>query len=492
VTGSRDVWRALPRRALSSVITRLRPIASKLLPSEVRHRLAPLVHQIEARSSAALAAEFEARAEPLGPCPPLLHPDQFEGGPVVLVNNALAWGGVERQVVNTLRGLDPKLDRDVGLLCLRLGFGSDYDFYRPALDDFRGFVRNVLPHEEAAAILTNVASAPAIARARSVVAFMPADVREEIERFMAEFVTLKPAVVHVWQDSASISAGYAARLVGVPRIIISSRNVNPTNFAYFRPYMEHGYRELAACRDIVMINNSQAGADDYERWLGIGPGRFMVVRNGIDPVDFQRPDPQAVAALRRQLGLAEDATIVGSVFRFYDEKRPLLWLAAAALIARRKPQCHFVLFGTGPLADEMRSAASEHGFADRLHLPGTIAETAVGMSLFDVLVLTSSFEGTPNVLLEASLLGIPVVGTDAGGTREAIDHGRTGFVVDHPDAAEIAERVLDILDAPDCWRAVGEDGPAFVDERFGLERMLQETLAIYALPAREEKSDVQP
>src|SRR5690606_21380674 len=116
-----------------------------------------------------------------------------------------------------------------------------------------------------------------VAEARSTFAWMPADVRTEIEQFLAEFAVIKPEVVHVWQDAASISAGYAAKLVGVPKIVISSRNVNPTNFAYFRPFMEYGYRELAACQDIVMINNSRAGADDYSRWLGLNLDRIKVV-----------------------------------------------------------------------------------------------------------------------------------------------------------------------------------------------------------------------
>src|SRR5262249_16369307 len=108
-----------------------------------------------------------------------------------------------------------------------------------------------------------------------------------------------------------------------------------------------------------------------------------------------------------------------------------------------------------------------------------IDDPARGISLFDVFLLTSQFEGTPNVVIEASLLGVPVVATDAGGTREAVCEGTTGFLVQQPGPTAVAERVLAIPDDP-AWPArARRQGPAFIESRFGLERMLDETLALY-------------
>lgn len=466
-------WRRGTRPHLPA---RLYPVARWLIPRYVRrHILAVGTRAVEA------FRRVGTGSVPLVQCRPLFLPKVFRGGPIVLVNNALAWGGVERQVVNTLRGLERAVDRDIGLLCLRLGGGADYDFYLPALKGFRGFVRNVISHDEALDQLTRCLGAERLKRARATFSWMPADVQQEIVRFLADFAVVRPEVVHIWQDAASISAGYAAKLLGVPRILISSRNVNPTHFAYHRPYMRNAYRELAACPDVIMINNSRAGADDYSRWLGIDPSRFSVVRNGIDPKEFSRPSTIVTERFRKQLELPRGVPVVGSIFRFYEEKRPLLWIEAAGKVARRRPDCHFVIFGTGPMAEEMRQAAERLGFVDRLHLPGTIRETSVGLSLFDVFVLTSKFEGTPNVVLEASVLGVPVVVTDAGGTKEAVSVGRTGIVVNYPDATLIAEAILSILDNSEQWENVVATGPAFIEGRFGLERMIEETLALYEL-----------
>ena len=101
--------------------------------------------------------------------------------------------------------------------------------------------------------------------------------------------------------------------------------------------------------------------------------------------------------LRDRLGIPAGAPVVGTVIRFSPVKQPLLWIEAAALVSRARPDCHFVIFGTGPMRDDVIAVAKRQGFADRLHCPGTTENPALGLSLFDVFLLTSQVEGTPNV-----------------------------------------------------------------------------------------------
>lgn len=467
---------------MPGVIAVLRSIARRTLPDSVRWPLAQAYFRMETTIKGPLERRFNNRPYSLCEAVPVLDATAFTDGPIVMVNNALAAGGVERQIVSTLGALDKRLTRGLGLLCLRLGNSSEMDFFKPAVANFSGFVRNAMLPAQANRVLADQMSRPTSKRMGRGIKWMPTDVQEEIRRFAAEFLILKPAVVHAWQDSVGVPATYAARMVGVPRIIISTRNVRPTNFAWYRPYMYYAYREIARCPEIMMINNSEAGATDYSRWLAIAADRFIVKRNGIETANIRTPDPQAVAALRAQLGIPAGAPVVGSIYRFHEEKRPLLWIEAASEIAKYRPDCHFVIFGNGPMLPRVSVLAEQHGIADRLHCPGTIADAPVGLSLFDVFLLTSQFEGTPNVVLEASILGIPVVATEAGGTREAIEQGVTGYLVEGADPSEIASRVVQILGEPH-WRArVASEGPAFVERRFGLTRMVDETMALYKLP----------
>jgi glycosyltransferase involved in cell wall biosynthesis len=411
----------------------------------------------------------------LGGAPALLGPGAFSGGPILLANNALAWGGAERQVVNTLMGLKARGSRSLGLLCLKLGEGADYDFYASALSGI-GIVRNMALLDPAKELLRSSFSSPQLAPIENVLAPLPGDVRERIWRLLGDFIALRPCVVHAWQDAMSVEAGYAAKLAGVPRIIVSSRNMAPVHFAYHRPYMRDGYLALANCPDVIMLNNSNAGAQDYADWLGIAPERLQIVRNGIDLTALANT-PGDVRAL---LGIGADAPLIGSIFRFYSEKRPLLWMETAAKVAAVRKDAHFVIFGVGPLMKEARAFAEREGFGARFHTPGALADAAHMLHGLDVFLLTSEFEGTPNVVLEASASGVPVVATDAGGTAEAIEAGITGFVA-APEVAKLAEKVLAILSDGDFRRRCAAAGPLFVEQRFGLARMIDETLQVYGL-----------
>ena len=449
----------------------------------IKGRLAPFARRMEPRFVKLTEAQFASRPIALVDCPPVFARGEFASGPVVLANTALGPGGVERQIVNTLRGLEQK-GVAAGLLCARLHEDAEYDFFLPELAGYPGFVRNMMPLGAARATLASTVPSDALARMKSAVSWLPYNVQDDVFRYAAEFVRLKPSVVHAWQDATNISAAYAAWLIGVPRILVSCRNVAPTNFAYYRPYMFYGYREIASCASITMINNSGAGAQDYARWLELPPGRFVVKRNGIDTGAIRHPGAEEAASLRERFGISTGAKIVGAIFRFYPEKRPLLWVETAARIARHDRNCHFIIFGDGPLLGAARAEAKRLGFGDRLHCPGNMDDVALGLSILDVFLLTSQFEGTPNVILEASLLGVPVVATEAGGIREAIAENVTGHVCAQAEPEDLARHVIAFLDT-NATERIKRDGPVFVERNFGLARMLDETLALYrAVPAR--------
>ncbi|MGY8635717.1 glycosyltransferase, partial [Bradyrhizobium sp. 14AA] len=468
----------LARTVVYSTASAVLPRARTVLPRSIKVRLSKHALAMESALARRDKRSFESRHGPLSDFQPAFLQSTFKDGPIVLCNNALAWGGVERQVVNTLRGLAGRHGHAPHLLCVRLGYSSDYDFYKSTLADFRGEIRNVIDLKRSRDHLARMCSGLE-RRIREATAWLPVDVQDEILMFAGDFAQLKPSVVHVWQDALSISAGFAARMVGVPRIIVSSRNMAAKRFAYHRPYMADGYRELARCPDIVMLNNSEAGARDYAQWLGLPVDRYRIIRNGIDAAEISLPPEEAVREFKSNIGLAEGRPVIGSIFRFYPEKRPLLWIETAGRIAVQRPDCQFVVFGTGPMKSEVFAYAQENGFADRLYMPGTVANAALGLAVMDLFLLTSEFEGTPNVVLEASLVGVPVVAADAGGTRETIDEGVTGFVASSDGPDDLAAKAMRAL-TDRAWRCrVRDTGPRFVLERFGVERMLIETLDLY-------------
>ena len=457
----------------------LRGVARRLLPLTVKSYLLSVVNWAESSYERPSIVPTKTLAE----CVPILDGEQFGTRRAILVNNALAWGGVERQIMTLLRGLEAR-KYPCDLLCLRLGESADHDFYLPRLNSFRGFVRNACSLADAKKTLSKL-SPEQLERIDEAVNWMPKDVQDEILRFLAEFLELRPRAVHAWQDSASLAVGYAARIAGVPVIVVSSRNLNPTNFAYHRPHMAAAYRQLAGCVNIQMVNNSEAGAADYAKWLGIPAERFALHRNGVDPAFFSPAESEKVRALRARIGIPDGAQVVGSIFRLYPEKDPFLWVEAASRVASQRPDVHFVVFGVGPLKSSVESYADKIGIGGRLHLPGSIQEPAIAYGLFDLFLLSSRSEGTPNVIIEASMLGVPVITVPAGGAAEAVEDGKTGFVVQERDPVKIAEKVLAVLDDP-IWAANAiSRGPHFIQDRFGLERMVNEAIRYYQFEVME-------
>lgn len=394
----------------------------------------------------------------------------------LLVNAGLAAGGAERQIVNTLIGLsDSRQCESVALLAEYIDHAPHLDFFLHELEDHNIEVAQV---QHAVSLADDGLSSlpPYIAE---VMAGLPGGILEEILNLVEEFRIRRPSVVHAWQDSTSIKAGIAAVVAGVPRIVLASRNVTPMNFSYHQDFMRPAYRALASIDSVVLLNNSVAGAVDYTTWLGLPRERFVVVRNGVDLSYLKRADESIVREYRQKLGIPADAKVVGSVFRFWAEKRPILWLQSAAMLAEKNPNLHFLIVGEGPLRNEMEAFIRSNKLSGKVHLPGACPDVTIPLSSMDLFVLTSEFEGTPNVVLEAQWLGLPVVVTDAGGAKESFDHGVSGVLATQPSAHEISRLANLFLNDNELVKRAGLAGPKFVERVFGVERMVKETLDLY-------------
>jgi glycosyltransferase involved in cell wall biosynthesis len=388
---------------------------------------------------------------------------------VLLVNAGLAAGGAERQIVNTLLGLPRQELESVSFLGEYLDDSPDRAFMLPALSG-SGVVPAQLARRDRGYFKEIDKSVT------ELLELLPPDLAQETADLVGEFRARRPEVVHAWQDATSIKCGLAGIIAGVPRIVLSSRNVNPSNFAYHRSFMRPAYRALADRREIVMSNNSAAGAADFCDWLDLPRERYRVVRNGV-AFDCLRRDAASGHALRRREGIPIDARVVGSIFRFWPEKRPLLWLQSALRLLDTHPGLHFLIAGDGPLRKQMTELIDASRHAGAFHLIPPTLEIGPVLSALDVFLLTSRFEGTPNVILEAQWLGLPVVALDAGGVAEAV--APSGIVCADESPQTVASDLRRVLDDPAWPQRAREEGPRFVSERFGLERMIAETMALY-------------
>lgn len=293
----------------------------------------------------------------------------------------------------------------------------------------------------------------------------------------------RPDVLHCWLDEPNLIGAVAGLAAGVPRLLISTRNLHPGHFPYLhRPWFRDCYRALAGSRRVTWVANSRAGAESYAAWLGLPPERFRVVENGFDAAAL-RPCPAGErGARRRAAGLDPEAWLLVGVFRLSPEKRPGDFLAVVDGLARRVPRLQVVQVGVGTDEAWTRAEIARRGLGDRVRLLGRRQDARELMALADATLLCSAQEGCPNVALESQALGVPVVLTAAGGSAETVDEGRTGFVCPVGAVEALTERLLGLASDPERCAALGRAGPGWVAARFGLERMVAGHEALYDAP----------
>ncbi|HEX8363227.1 MAG TPA: glycosyltransferase [Longimicrobium sp.] len=259
----------------------------------------------------------------------------------------------------------------------------------------------------------------------------------------------RPDVVQAWMYHANLIGGFAARLAGAPPTIWNIRTCNLAAGG------EKASTRMAArlsgrlARPLArrIVTNAHAARDVHVEY-GYPADLFQVIPNGFETTRF-RPDPEARAAVRRELGVPDTAPLVGLLARRHPVKDHPGFLEAAARIRQALPDAHFLLAGQGVTLDdeELREAVERGGLTGRAHLLGHRTDTPRLLASMDVYVSASWYgEAFPNVLGEAMACGVPCVATDLGDSALIIaGHGR---LVEPRDPAAMAGACLEILRMP--------------------------------------------
>jgi glycosyltransferase involved in cell wall biosynthesis len=204
--------------------------------------------------------------------------------------------------------------------------------------------------------------------------------------------------------------------------------------------------------------------------------KLRVIPNGIDVSRFG-PDPAARAAVRRELGIPDDAWVVGTVGRLAAEKNQVLLVrAAVGLLGERT---RLLIVGDGPEASAIGRASVDAGLAPWVHLAGAQADVPRFLAAFDLFALTSVSEGLPLVILEAMATGLPVVASAVGGIPDVVEEGVTGMLVPSGDAEALRGR-LTVLSGDRARAArLGASAREVARRRYSLDTMAESYMALY-------------
>lgn len=288
--------------------------------------------------------------------------------------------------------------------------------------------------------------------------------------------TYQPDIVHTHLAQAGFAGRIAAILAGVP-IIVHTFHTH-TYYDYFGPLLTRLFallERLTAWRTDALITLTQTLRRELAEVYHIArKSRMTVLPLGLDLSPFTRT-PRHQGLFRQQWGIAPDVPLIGIVGRLNPVKNHDLFLRAAARVRQHRPDCHFVIVGDGEIRAEVEAQVRALGLQSAVTLTGWLPDLTGLYSDLDLLVNSSTTEGTPTPIMEALTAGCPVVATAVGGVPDMLNHGQLGMLVFADDSDELADAVLLALDNPqDTTRA-----RQVMLDRYGIDRLITDLDSLY-------------
>ncbi|MEW4452983.1 sugar transferase [Bremerella sp. JC817] len=286
-------------------------------------------------------------------------------------------------------------------------------------------------------------------------------------------------IVHTHTSKGGIVGRWAAWKAGVPFVLHTVHG-----FAFHEEssppklWIYSNAERMAArwCHRIVTVSEYHR---DWARELKIGQSHQVVaIPNGVSTKCAEaKRTPEEV---REELGVCQDTVLMLAPGRLAPQKG-LKYLVEAAqkLEGRASLPYLFLLAGDGPLKEELEQQAESLGVADKFRFLGFRDDVGDLLAACDVVVLPSLWEGLSLALLEAMMVGKPVISTEIGSNREVCAKGDAVRLVPPKDSTALADAIADLIDSPEQRFDLAQTGQQIAIDHYGEERMMNQYLELY-------------
>ena len=291
---------------------------------------------------------------------------------------------------------------------------------------------------------------------------------------------VKPAIVHTHSSKAGILGRWAAWCARVPVVV---HTVHGFGITPAQPqWMQRLFILLERMTGWITahwITVADVDARKGREW-GLFDRNVSTIRPGIDPSPFRRPlSPDMRRDLRKEFGIGAGEYLIGTVACLKPQKAPEDVIAVARVVCARMPAARFVLIGDGELRQPIEALIEQCGLQDKVRLAGWRRDIPRAMGCFDVLLLTSRWEGLPRVMLEAASAGVPIVATRVGGVEEAVVRQDRVRLCETGDIAGLAAGIEALISTYGRAPAHAAGAESLLPTEFYIEEMVKQYQSLY-------------
>ena len=285
-------------------------------------------------------------------------------------------------------------------------------------------------------------------------------------RLHGYLVRVKPDIVHCHgRRGADFPGGWGAKTAGVPAVV-SRRVDNPESPASawlrYRPFSK-----------VIAVSQNVASALARSR---VSNSRVAVIR---DAVDINAVNPDADRSRLRRFGVNDDSFAIAVVAQLIKRKGHRFLLDVLPALVAEHPHIKVVFFGVGGRESELRLLVARLGITDVVHFAGFCSDLDDYLGAFDLLVHPAEKEGLGVAMLKAAAVKLPVIAFDIAGSREAVQHLKTGILVPHTDLRELQLAIGTLCEEADIRAELGANGRERMQLEFNVETMAECHARVY-------------
>ena len=298
----------------------------------------------------------------------------------------------------------------------------------------------------------------------------------KVERTLRRIIKqVKPDIVYAHSSKAGAFARIAD--LGLNNKII----YNPHGWAFNmqqsakKKEMYKWVEKISAhfCDKIVCISDAERESALREKICK--PSKLQVIYNGIDLEEIEKTTPMS----RDQLGIPDDAFVVGMVGRLSKQKAPDTFVKAAKLIKEKIHNAFFLMVGDGELCDQIENLINQYDLGSSFLITGWVDNPTAYMKIMNVGMLLSRWEGFGLVLPEYMACGVPIVATNVDAIPNIIQDGINGMLVDKDDYHKAVDAVDRLFKQPDLTSSLVKNAKNIVKTKFDGKRVAQNTELLY-------------